>query len=64
MTERLHYCEHASLSANAPVPSAPAFHMFSMSVSLFLLNIKAHLYHFGGFHIGTTLYNVGFTLSE
>ena len=35
-----------------------------MSVSLFLLNIKAHLYHFGGFHIGTTLYNVGFTLSE
>ena len=63
-TKQLHSCECMSLSANAPVPSAPALHMFSVSVSLFLLNIKAHLYHFGGFHIGTTLCNVGFTLSE
>ena len=47
-----------------PSSLSSSLHMSSMSVSLFLLNIKAHLYHFFRFHMGTTLYNVGFTLSE
>ena len=52
----------------SPNPSHSPFpfdiHMFSMSVSLFLLCKQVHLYHFSRFHIYALIYHVCFSLSD
>ena len=55
------------ISEFIPPPFFPALvsvHLFSTSVSLFLLCKQIHLYHFSRFHIYALIYDTRFSLSD
>ena len=63
---------HSRVCMSIPVfPIHPTFltplvstHLFSMSVSLFLLCKSVHLYHFSRVHINALIYDICFSLSD
>ena len=51
-------------SSHSPHPPLVSIHLFSTSVSPFLLCRQVHLYHFSRFHIYALIYNICFSLSD
>ena len=59
-------CVNPNLPIPPTTPLSPmvSIHLFSTSVSLFLLCKQDHLYHFSSFHIYVLIYDIFFSLSD
>ena len=60
----MYTCQSQSPNSSHYPPPLVSIHLFSMSVSPFLLWKQVHLYHFSRFHIYVLRYNICFSLSD